>query len=92
MTPQEKLRKAASLVSEVCKGLEVESRACRCCERVTFPNWPAKVVSDKLATVASRLLDAANVDPQAWMTIKELADRDASIIAYEKAIGFRSAH
>ena len=52
MTPQEKLRKAASLVSEVCKGLEVESRACRCCERVTFPNWPAKVVSDKLATVA----------------------------------------
>lgn len=94
MSPQEKLREAAKLVREVISGLEVESKSCTCCERITYPNWPAKLVQDKLSTISARLLDVAAVDRQAFMTIKELFEQGEAFDQKlrEQAWGFRSAH
>lgn len=55
MTPQEKLRQAATLIEEATAVLPDEHTHCKCCDRPVYANWSAKQARDAMGLLPEKL-------------------------------------
>jgi hypothetical protein len=62
MSPQEKLRRAATLIDEVVISTPDISHTCACCDRIVYRNWAAHQIHDQLKNVPDKLRRLAGSD------------------------------
>lgn len=55
MTPQDKLRHAATLIEEAAGHLDTSHAHCKCCDRPVYANWSAKQANDALTPLPEKL-------------------------------------
>ena len=55
MTPQDKLRHAATLIEEATAALPLGHKHCACCDRPVYDNWTAKQANDAIGALPDKL-------------------------------------